>query len=115
MDASVEFSKFILKPIDHQGLLETIGHLLQLEWSWMEKIPTPAIQIDIPDSTLLQELQSMTEYGAITDIIEWATGLKVKQPQYTSFAEQVEIAARQVDFDTLNRLAQIEKEASVAD
>jgi hypothetical protein len=59
-----------------------------------------------PGSAELAELQEMIEFGELTAIVEWAQRLRHRVPECAVFADRVEEAATDLDFVTLNHLAE---------
>lgn len=103
----IDFSAFLLKPLDHPTLLRIVGELLHLDWLCTEQLRQhpDAIPIEYPDEATLQLLRDMIDCGAMTEMIEWASDLKSAQPRYAAFADKVSAAAYRIDFSTLTTLA----------
>ncbi|WP_158240772.1 hybrid sensor histidine kinase/response regulator [Telmatospirillum siberiense] len=106
----LDFTRHLLKPIDHEVLLRHIGDLLDLEWEEPpeETGESPATEIPDeypPNETDMEILRAMIEAGQVSDIMTWAARLKIREPRCAIFADRVHTAARQLDFPALNKLA----------
>jgi signal transduction histidine kinase/DNA-binding NarL/FixJ family response regulator len=62
--------EYLVKPVNHQGLLETMGRLLQLEWTYADSepalpraLPATAEKHVLPDHPLLRELLAYAQIG----------------------------------------------------
>lgn len=104
----IQFSTFLLKPLDHSTLLHVVGELLNLAWIGSEKVfPTGhSTDFERPNETILAPLREMIDCGAMTDIIEWACALKKEQPRYAVFADKVHAAAYRIDFAALTAFSE---------
>ncbi|MDP1871967.1 MAG: ATP-binding protein [Gallionella sp.] len=111
LSAKMDFSAFLLKPLDHSTLLHVVGELLHLTWVSPEQVSLSESSTDFehPDEASLAILREMIDCGAMTDIIEWASALKTEQPCYAAFADKVRAAACYIDFPALNVLAGVQK------
>lgn len=107
LPAEINYSAFLLKPLDHQTLLRTVGNLLNLNWRHSQSSDLDSVpqRIEAPDEIVLIELKEMIDCGALTDMIDWSKNLKANQPRYTDFADKVITAAYSIDFPTLRYLA----------
>jgi hypothetical protein len=47
----------------------------------------------------------MVELGEVTAMREWARALRQRAPQYSGFADRVEVSVADLDFDALQELA----------
>jgi signal transduction histidine kinase/CheY-like chemotaxis protein len=106
--AERRFAACFLKPLDHAGFLHILGNLLGLTWiraSAPVSTP-PTAPLLRPGSAELAELQEMIEFGELTAIVEWAQRLRHRVPECAVFADRVEAAATDLDFVTLNHLAE---------
>ncbi len=108
---ALDFSTFLLKPLDHPTLLRVIGERLHLDWQCAEQAEVDAAAANdaVPDDAELHVLREMIEYGAMTEMMDWAIALKSRQPRYAAFAEKVGTAAYHIDFHALNALAGVQK------
>jgi signal transduction histidine kinase/CheY-like chemotaxis protein len=108
---ALDFSTFLLKPLDHPTLLRVIGERLHLDWQCAEQAEVDAAAANdaVPDDAELHVLREMIEYGAMTEMMDWAIALKSRQPRYAAFAEKVGTAAYHIDFHALNVLAGVQK------
>jgi signal transduction histidine kinase/CheY-like chemotaxis protein len=106
--SEVNFSAFLLKPLDHPTLLHTLGNLLRLNWRHVEQVDrvdeTEMKNVEFPDEATLQHLRDLIDCGAITEMMDWATALKASQPRYSLFADRVYIAAYGIDLPALHDL-----------
>lgn len=104
---SLRFAAVFIKPLDHGRFLYAVGEALSLRWLREETEVTAADPrlLDRPESAELGELATMIELGEITAIGDWARRLRHRMPDFTDFADQVEIAAADLDFKTLSALA----------
>lgn len=106
--AERRFAACFLKPLDHQGFLHILGNLLGLSWI---RSTGPAIEVTAapllrPGAVELAELKDMIAFGEVTAIVEWAHRLRHRVPECGAFADRVEEAATDLDFSTLNQLAE---------
>lgn len=104
------YARFLLKPIEHDGLLQEIGQLLALEWEQTLPIDALPVQQNIPPETPIEgqaliELRQMIELGAVSAIMEWAELLKAEQPENAVFFDQVKNAVVRLDFEKLQQMA----------
>jgi len=102
------FAACFLKPLDHAGFLHILGNLLGVTWIRASAPATalPSAPSLRPGSAELAELQEMIEFGELTAIVEWAQRLRHRVPECAVFADRVEEAATDLDFVTLNHLAE---------
>lgn len=111
MPPEIDFSVFLLKPLDHSTLLHAVGELLHLAWVSQAQVSLSerSTELERPDEASLASLREMIDYGAMTEIIEWASALKIEQPCYAAFADKVQAAGYHIDFPALFILAGVQK------
>ncbi len=96
------FSAFLAKPVAEEELLETLGRLLKLEWSYEEKTvaaptrPDPS-QWVIPPSAELRQLLELAQMGRCQRICEWAEQTVKQNEAYRPFTEQVKQMANEFE------------------
>jgi CheY-like chemotaxis protein len=107
--ANLDFSAFIMKPLEHQSLLRLLGRLLSVDWESAEPGrsdgETGFADLDFPDEAALNDLRWMIQNGAVSDMMDWAENLKASNPRLEAFASKVSAAARTLDFSVLHDLA----------
>jgi signal transduction histidine kinase len=59
-----------------------------------------------PDAHYLQELLTLARAGEVTGIEDWCGSLAQRHPEYASFAAEVANAVHQLDFESVESLAQ---------
>ncbi len=111
--ADLDFSRYLLKPLDHQELLDCLGELLQLEWQvtsteTSERDAAPYLT-NLPGPDFFLKLRLFVESGQITEIMELADSLRQNAPQYHLFAEHLYTAARNIDIDALHEITEGQK------
>jgi signal transduction histidine kinase len=110
----LKFAEYFLRPLDHHLLLSHIGHLLNLQWTVRQPEAAddgePAFPDHFPDDAALAEMRHLLAGGEMTAIMEWAEALKDGDSSLDAYADLVCTAARQLDFELLQRLgAPLEK------
>lgn len=99
------FSLSLLKPVDHDLLLQRIGELLDLKWirdkPLSESASATAARPPVPE---MQALARMVDLGEVTAIREWSTHLRRDYPQCSAFADEVERAITMLDFKALEAI-----------
>jgi CheY-like chemotaxis protein len=99
------FSLSLLKPVDHDVLLQRIGELLDLRWIKDKPLSESASGITSrPPVPEMQALSRMVDLGEVTAIREWSTNLRRDYPQCSVFADEVERAITLLDFKALEML-----------
>ncbi len=99
------FSLNILKPVDHDVLLQRIGELLGIEWIREKPLSESASGITArPPVPEMQALSRMVDLGEVTAIREWSANLRRDYPQCSAFADEVERAITLLDFKALEAL-----------
>jgi hypothetical protein len=99
------FSLSLLKPVDHDCLLQRIGELLDLRWIKDKSLSESASGITSrPPVPEMQALSRMVDLGEVTAIREWSTNLRRDYPQCSGFADEVERAITLLDFKALEML-----------
>ena len=125
----LRFSGHFLRPLEHEPLLRRMGDLLELTWSatpsgadfhhrsgghpTADELLADTSQcaddyesIAYPSEKELRFMTQLVETGQITAIKEWATGLKLREPRYISFADHVITATQRLDMEGLRMLAE---------
>jgi CheY-like chemotaxis protein len=93
-------SGFLPKPIDHDVLLQTIGELLSLQWSYRDEGEVPAAHQPARDSWLLppgEELERLYQaalVGSMREIQQLADHLGTLDPRYVVFATRLSELAK---------------------
>ena len=99
------FSSSLLKPLDHDLLLQRLRELLEIEWILAEPLPPAApVEINKPPVPELQLLGQLVDLGEITAIRDWVQNLRITYPACAVFADQVEQAADALDLKAINVL-----------
>lgn len=101
------FEAVFLKPLDHEAFLRRVGRTLGLSWvrSGASRQPPTVGSVLAPTPGELVELAAMVELGEVTAIVEWARRLRHRAPEFAKFADRVEQAATDLDFDALGGLS----------
>jgi len=124
MDARFDLS--FLKPLDHAALLQGVADLLGLDLLGSDLLGLDLLGLDLsgaeaspppapnalatrPDAAAMAELRRLIANGQVSEIIAWAEARRRLQPGCAPFADEVGAAARDLDFTTLNALAQTER------
>jgi CheY-like chemotaxis protein len=100
------FDDYLVKPINHQTLVDRIGHLLGLEWVYADDPPSPKaavgqgppslgpkLQITLPDHALLRELLAHAQIG-------YRAGVQTK-------LDEIATVDNLVDMDTLTAFREL--------
>ena len=95
MDAGA--NAFLAKPIDHDGLLRTIGKLLSLQWIRAQPAPASAdeeTRMVAPPAEAIEQLWQLAQIGNMRKIRERAAYLQGLDPAYTAFARRLDTLAQ---------------------
>ena len=81
---------FLAKPVDFGRLLAQIGALLNLQWTYAVREPSPRSALPdvlaaVPPAEL-DELHRLARIGNMRDIIAWADRVSLIDPQYEPFS-----------------------------
>lgn len=103
------FSAVLIKPVDQDALLKTLGRVLGLTWGAEDTMPRHAClkppQFWVkPSAELLLPLREALDLGQVTDIEEWVDQLLLAHPESAEFAQLVRDAVRRLDFAFIRRL-----------
>ncbi|NVM75741.1 signal transduction histidine kinase/ActR/RegA family two-component response regulator [Duganella sp. SG902] len=92
---------FLVKPIDHDALLHTIGTLLSLSWIAGADAAESAIPADdagaplaVPPAPQIEALWQLAQLGNMREIRKWADHLQTLDPAYAPFAARLHTLAR---------------------
>jgi signal transduction histidine kinase len=106
------FDASFMKPLDHAALLQGVADLLGLD---LDAGQAPASAPPCagerpqarPDAAAMDELRRMIGNGQVSEIMAWAEARKTIDPFCARFADEIGAAARRLDFETLNALADV--------
>jgi len=103
------FDASFIKPLDHASLLQGIGDLLGLDVDGGKEATAPSHdrRAARPDAAAMQVLRALIGNGQVSEIMAWAEARKKAQPACALFADEISAAARRLDFETLNALAEV--------
>lgn len=109
----LHFADALLKPLNHSEVLRCIGAHLNLIWiqDSGESQETLSIILSRPSDEEIRALRALIEAGRISDIVSWADEIISCNPQLIAFAERVKEAALDLDFEQLEELSTLSKEA----
>lgn len=104
---ALTFVASLMKPVDPEVLVQSVGQVLGLEWDGtaagmaVADIPPAGGQ---PSAELLARLREAVDLGQITDIEEWVEQVLLLHPEWSGFALAVREAVRRLDFPCLRQL-----------
>ncbi|SAL17346.1 PAS/PAC sensor hybrid histidine kinase [Caballeronia udeis] len=109
---------FLPKPVDFGLLLARIGTLLKLEWTYAARghsppCPCPDMPAAVP-AAQMDELHRLARLGNMRDIIAWADGISLIDPQCEPFAAYLRGLARGYQSKAILRLVEHYLEARPA-
>jgi signal transduction histidine kinase/CheY-like chemotaxis protein len=111
--AQLSFAAHLLKPLDHRRVVGCLGDLLGLGWDdKTEPEPAPVDEAPVPsscrpDRAEIRVLREMIANGQMSAIMAWADELALREPRCAPFAKRAHAAAHQLDFPTLQALAEL--------
>lgn len=111
--AEIGFAAHLLKPLDHRRVIGCLSDLLGLDWEESDGLaPAPVGDPPLPPSSRpdraeILALQAMIANGQMSAIMAWADDLAVREARCALFAKRAHAAAHQLDFPTLQALAQL--------
>ena len=109
---------FLAKPVDFGRLLTQIGALLNLQWTYAVRAPSP--QSALPDVLAavppaeLDELHRLARIGNMRDIIAWADRVSLIDPQYEPFSAHLRGLAKGYQSKAILLLVEHHLEARLA-
>jgi CheY-like chemotaxis protein len=90
---------FVPKPIDHHVLLQTVGALMRLTWTYEESAPRPAEramerELVYPAPAEMHKLRKLARTGHMPTLREYAEHLRSLDARYAPFATRLAALAR---------------------
>ena len=101
-------SAFLPKPIDVRSLLQRIGELLGLRWTFAEAAPAPDSSAPLvpPPQPTLQALARLAQRGEMRGMREAADQLRTLGEQYQPFADRLLLLAERFESRAISELIQ---------
>ena len=103
---------FLSKPIDMEKLLNQIGALLQLDWTYQSQAddsssdPNIMVSIVVPPPEEMEILHRLAKLGNMRAILERTTHLAELDPRYHPFATKLSLLAKNYQSKALLHLVE---------
>jgi signal transduction histidine kinase/CheY-like chemotaxis protein len=109
LPADVDFDVFLSKPVVQSELAKGLAALRPVHVAQLGQaapVSQTARKVFVrPDARQLTDLLAMVRLGEVSAIEDWCVALSAIRPEYSAYAQQVQQAAQQLDFATLEQLA----------
>ena len=99
---------FLPKPIDVRMLLQRVGELLGLRWTFAAPAPVPdsAAALVPPPQPTLQALARLAQRGEMRGVREAANQLSTQGEEYKPFADRLQLLAERFESRAITELIQ---------